>query len=167
MILLAHGLEGSPEGGKAQALRAAGLPLVAPDGRGKPLAERIVALEAALLSATGPVVLVGSSYGGLASAWLAEQHGARIAALVLLAPALHHSEPPVADASRLAPPPGVPTVVIHATADAVVPVSVSRAYAARAPATVTLTEVDDDHGLGGHRDLIVAEVSRLWRKVRW
>lgn len=164
MIVLAHGLEGSPNGTKAQALRGAGLPLVAPDGRRKVLRERLPDLEAAIQEACErdePLVLVGSSYGGLASAWLAEKYADRLDGLVLLAPALHHQEPPVDDAGALAPPPGVPVVVIHAVNDDVVPIAVSRAYRDKAPDRVRLHEVDDGHRLTGHLDLIVSETRRL------
>ncbi len=168
MIVLAHGLEGSPNGTKAQAIRSAGLPLLAPDGRNKVLADRLPAIEAALeeaISVGGPVVLVGSSYGGLAAAWLAEAYADRIDGLVLLAPALHHTEPPVPDASALRAPAGLSVSIIHAVMDDVVPVAVSRAYRDVSPDRVVLHEVDDGHRLSGHLDLIVSEVRRLHRKA--
>ena len=146
MIIFAHGLEGSPNGAKVQALRAAGLVVVAPDGQG--------------------LVLAGSSYGGLAAAWLARELGPRIDGLLLLAPALHHSEAPVHDASALCPPEGIPTVIIHGLRDDVVPIGASRAYLAAGRAVgapVTLLEVDDDHGLHGSLDLIVAQARALLR----
>ena len=46
-LVFAHGLEGAPQGTKISALRAGGLNVVAPDGRGLPLAERIAGLDAA------------------------------------------------------------------------------------------------------------------------
>lgn len=169
MILFAHGLEGSPNGAKVQALRAAGLVVWAPDGQGLVLADRLPALRAAVLEhGERPpgerLVLAGSSYGGLAAAWLARELGPRIDGLLLLAPALHHSEAPVHDASALSPPEGIPTVIIHGLRDDVVPIGASRAYAAAgraAGAPVTLREVDDDHGLHGSLDLIVEQARVL------
>ena len=49
MIVFAHGLEGSPTGAKIQALRAAGLAVDAPDGRGLLLAARIEGLRQAVM----------------------------------------------------------------------------------------------------------------------
>ena len=157
MILLAHGLEGSPQGRKAQALRAAGLSLLAPDQRGKVLAERIAELEA-LSAHQSPMLLVGSSYGGLAAAWLAEAHPSRWRGILLLAPALHYEEPP-ALGERTAPA-GLPVVILHGIHDEVVPIEASRAYARRSPG-VLLHELEDDHRLEAHLDRIVAEVQAL------
>jgi pimeloyl-ACP methyl ester carboxylesterase len=161
VIVFAHGLEGSPEGAKIQALRQAGLSVVAPDGRGRPLAERIALLEAA--TRDGSFVLGGSSYGGLAAAWLAAAHPDRFVGLVLCAPALHWSEPPVVDVAALTAPPGLPTVILHGLRDDVVPIDVSRRYRDRSGPHVELLEVDDDHRLHGTLDQIVAAVSRLSR----
>ena len=166
MFVLAHGLEGSPNGTKAQALRGTGVELVAPDGRQKVLADRLPYLEAAIVAGAAldePLVLVGSSYGGLAAAWLAEQYADCLSGLVLMAPALHYSEEPVTDAAALSPPPGLQVVIIHAVNDDVVPIEASRLYRDKAPDRVTLHEVDDGHRLSGHHDLMVTEAMRLHR----
>ena len=160
MIIWAHGLEGSPQGAKVQALRAAGLVVHAPDGQGKVLQERLVdlvSLSAAL--ADHRPVLAGSSYGGLAAAWLASQHPERFSGLLLCAPALHYREPPVPDGPLRAPL-GLPTQVLHGVHDAVVPVSASRAYAAQSP-HVHLIEVDDNHRLSASHARIVAMAEAL------
>ncbi len=159
MILWAHGLEGSPEGMKVQALRRAGFDVTAPDGRFKVLADRLYMLDAESrrLAEQRPL-LAGSSYGGLAVAWLAAQHPERFRGLLLLAPALHHREPPATD--PLAAPPGLPTVIIHGRLDDVVPVAESRAYAARSPGA-DLRIVDDGHVLGDSVDAIIAAARQL------
>jgi pimeloyl-ACP methyl ester carboxylesterase len=54
-----------------------------------------------------------------------------------------------------------PTLIIHGRRDDVVPVALSRDYAA-AHARVTLVEVDDDHALGASIDLIEAETVRFF-----
>jgi pimeloyl-ACP methyl ester carboxylesterase len=141
-IVFAHGLEGSPNGRKIEYLRTSGFDVVAPDGRGLTLAERLVGLEAATRG--HGILLIGSSYGGLAAAHLAMLHPERFLGLLLLAPALHYSEPPVSDVTRLCPPPGVPTMVMHGLGDQVVPIESSRRYAEKGAA---LLEVADDHSL--------------------
>ena len=129
---------------------------MAPDGRGLPLAARYSDLEE--VTRTGGILLIGSSYGGLAAAHLAAKHPNRFVGLLLLAPALHYSESPVVDVQRLYPPVGLPTHVIHGLRDQVVPISVSRRYAARG---ATLIETDDDHGLRSSMDDMVKSVHSL------
>ncbi|MBW2258013.1 MAG: alpha/beta hydrolase, partial [Deltaproteobacteria bacterium] len=106
VVVLAHGLEGHPQGTKAQTLMAAGLQVVAPDGRGQPLAQRIVGIEEAVAANPG-AVLVGSSYGGLAAVVVASRMPDRLRAMVLCAPALGRREAPVDDPSALRVPPTV------------------------------------------------------------
>ena len=154
-ILFCHGLEGGPTGRKVLALRDAGLDVLAPDGRGLDLSERAAALLAALLRAPTPLVVVGSSFGGLAgllAAQAAAARGVRIPALVLLAPALHLPLPPGAPPLR----PPAPTAVLHGRRDPIIPIDVSRAFAAAHGAD--LREVDDDHALARSLPEIVALV---------
>jgi pimeloyl-ACP methyl ester carboxylesterase len=155
-VVFVHGLEGRPDGTKPTALRAAGFEVVAPDGRGLSLAARVAGALAALDRHPG-AILVGSSYGGLAAAWIATLRGDDLHALVLLAPALHHAEPPVVDPASLRVPPGLPVRVLHATGDAVVPVEVSRRFVACNP-HASLTELDDAHDLRGSLPAIVEAV---------
>ena len=129
----------------------------APDGRGRSLAERVCGIERA--TRDRKVLLIGSSYGGLAAAHVADQYPERFFGLLLLAPALHRIEIPVLEPSGLRPPLGVPTMVIHGIHDDVVPVSVSRRYCARSHAE--LTEVDDDHRLALSMPCILEATQRL------
>jgi len=163
MILWAHGLEGSPNGRKVSDLREHGFEVVSPDGRGLALARRLEGLfaESARLADRRPV-LAGSSYGGLASAWLAAAHPERFRGVLLMAPALHFSEPPVDDVRALCAPAGLPVHIIHGVPDAVVPVHASRDYVKRsASTTLTLEEVDDDHALVASLPRIRAALTRL------
>ena len=160
-IVFAHGLEGSPEGRKIQHLRSSGFDVIAPDGRGLALADRLVGLEEA--TRTGGILLAGSSYGGLAAAHLALAYPERFVGLLLMAPALHHAEPPVEDGSELRPPPGVHTLVIHGNRDAVVPIEVSRHYCGHG---ATLIETDDDHRLVHSLNQIVVAVQGLMKGAR-
>ena len=156
-IVWVHGLEGSPTGHKATRLRELGFELISPDGRGKPLADRVVGVQAALDQHPG-ALLVGSSYGGLASCWIASQRP--LAGVLLLAPALHHSEPPVAKASALTIPETTPAIVLHGTDDTIVPIEVSRKLAARCP-HVQLRELADGHSLSGSIDAIAEAIRDL------
>ena len=144
-IVFAHGLEGAPQGTKIASLKAAGLQVNAPDGRGLPLAERIAGLEAA--TRAGGIVLGGSSYGGLAATWLACQYPERFCGLILCAPALYLREDPVSDPNTLKIPQSIPTHILHGTQDTVVPIEVSEKIQRRSGAHVILEPVDDDHRL--------------------
>jgi pimeloyl-ACP methyl ester carboxylesterase len=156
MVIWAHGLEGAPNGRKANALREAGFELIAPDGRKKALIDRLPALIEAIEANPG-ALLVGSSYGGLASAYLAGIHGSSLRGVVLLAPALHWNEAPIDDASALQIPQTLPCTVIHGVNDAVVPVAVSRQLAQHCP-HVRLIEVEDGHSLSGSLDVMIQVV---------
>ena len=147
-ILFAHGLESAPIGRKSQALIDAGYEVVAPDGRGRDLAQRIETLVEALTieGASNPPLLVGSSFGGIAglvAAIMAADRGVVVPAIVLCAPALRHPPPPGTIEALRCP---APTVVIHGTRDDECPIELSQAFARDHGAT--LHEVDDDHGLG-------------------
>ena len=158
-VLFCHGLESSPHGRKVQALRAAGLEVVAPDFQGQNLAARVATLLP-VLRAHPEALVVGSSYGGITALCAAILHveaGGRLRGLLLCAPALGRYEAP-ADAMRLYPP--VPTVILHGLRDSVVPTRVSEEFAATYP-EVRLELVDDDHRLNGSLDRIIALTREL------
>jgi uncharacterized protein len=90
-----HGFASSPQSAKAQyfhdCFRARHLPLQVPDlNRGDfyhlTLTRQIHQVQALLPDPALPVTLIGSSFGGLTAAWLAEQ-SIQVTRLVLLAPA--------------------------------------------------------------------------------
>jgi len=158
-VLFCHGLESSPHGRKVQALRAAGLEVIAPDFQGQDLAARVATLLP-VLRAHPDALVVGSSYGGIAAlcgAILHTEAGGRCRGLLLCAPALGRYEPP-ADAMRLYPP--VPTVILHGRRDSVVPARVSEEFAAEHP-EVRLELIDDEHALNGSLDRIIALTREL------
>jgi predicted alpha/beta-hydrolase family hydrolase len=175
-ILFAHGLESGPIGRKSQALMDAGYEVLAPDCRGLDLATRVERLVEALVTAKAfgavgdelegppkqaPLLLVGSSFGGIAglvAALVAEERGVVLQGLLLCAPALMLPLPP-GTVERLALP-SARTILVHGTRDEVIPIEVSRRFAAEHGAE--LREVDDDHGLG-HAGLpvILAAVKEL------
>jgi pimeloyl-ACP methyl ester carboxylesterase len=142
------------------ALRGAGFEVIAPDCRGQDLGARVRVIEAELCSASVPLLVVGSSFGGIAgllASLAAADRGVFVPGLVLLAPALHlppdmlFGEGPT---RPLRPP--APTVIVHGRADSIIPIDVSRRFAAEHGAA--LHEVDDDHRLGGSLDFIVEVV---------
>ncbi|MEJ2746975.1 MAG: YqiA/YcfP family alpha/beta fold hydrolase [Anaerolineae bacterium] len=59
--------------------------------------------------------------------------------------------------SEAAPPPA-PIVIVHGRADDILPITNSRTYAAAYPDQVQLIEVDSDHTLNDHLDLIWQQV---------
>ncbi len=146
-VVFCHGLEGSPQGTKVQAMKAAGIDVLAPDFQGQVLAERLETLRRVLegLDPAEPVLLAGSSYGGAVAAWTAMESSHPFAGLLLLAPAIHYAEPPIPDAEAYAPV-DLHTVIIHGTADSIVPLSASERYAARSE-RVELIAVEDGHRL--------------------
>lgn len=144
-----HGLESGPIGSKSLALREAFGEVLAPDCRGlMQIDTRLRHVEAELARVDDELVLVGSSFGGLMAALVADRQPQRVRASVLLAPALHA---PGVDPIRF-----VPSFcrILHAPADAVVPFSASVAFGERL--AVPVEAVDDDHRLGGSLDRVVA-----------
>ena len=142
-LVLAHGLEGSPHGRKASALKNCGYTLHCPDCRGLNLAQRIEKLDL-IVSELQQFVLVGSSYGGLVALWLAQRYPSKTLGLVLCAPAFQRSEAPLFENREL--PNSIPGHIIHGTRDRIVPATVSQDFVAKHP-HVRLELVDDDHSL--------------------
>ncbi|HMR76720.1 MAG TPA: hypothetical protein PKD61_16480 [Polyangiaceae bacterium] len=155
-MLLLHGLEGSPTGAKAQALRRS-FDLVAP---ALPTGDfdACVQLAREATREHTPDVLVGSSFGGAGALQLL-QDGRWTGPTLLLAPASRFLLGPVAlpDAARI--------LIVHGRDDAVVPIEQSRDLAATHPC-VRLVEVDDGHRLsslleGEHLGSYVEQAARL------
>lgn len=123
------------------------------------LQARVDKLTPLLRTADTPLV-VGSSYGGITALCSAIEHteaGGALTGLVLCAPALARAEPPAAEMELYAP---VRTIIIHGTGDDIIPIEISRRFAA-AHDQVELIEVDDGHRLANSRDLIVDAVRRF------
>lgn len=144
-----HGLESGPIGTKSLALQSAFGAVLAPDCRGMlDIDERLAHVERVLAEVDDELVLVGSSFGGLMAALVADRQPHRVRASLLLAPALHA--------------PGVESVrwvpswcrILHAPADAIVPFSASVAFGARLQ--VPVEAVDDDHRLSASIPRMVA-----------
>ena len=144
-VIFLHGLESGPHGSKYQALGAAGWTVTAPDCEGvADVQDRVKSALEALEAAKGPVVIVGSSFGGLAAVLLyCEVAGTplaeKVVGCVLCAPALHRGE---ADAI-----PGMHTntLILHGREDDIVPLSSSLVFAGKHDLSVI--ETDDGHRL--------------------
>lgn len=102
------------------------------------------------------VIIVGSSFGGLLAAVLANMYP--IKGLLLCAPALHHPE-----AVRVKQLPAN-TIILHGVHDDVVPISYSHEAAKKH--NIQLIEVDDDHRLLLSNELICDLVDQLMRQVK-
>ena len=152
-VQFVHGLEGSPQGSKAQELRrhfdvvAASMDTTDFDAS--------VRAQADALSASKPDVVVGSSFGGAVVLALLEK-GLWRGPTLLLAPAHRH----FSVSEKL--PEGFPIWIVHGLRDSIIPVEASRVLAStRSDAGVRLIEVDDEHRL---RSLL--EENRLADLVR-
>ena len=136
-----HGLEGSPQGAKAQ-LFAEHFTALTPAMNTHDF-EGCVASHAATIGSFQPDVLVGSSFGGAVAVAIL-QRGVWRGPTLLLAQAAQHF--------GLAPqlPEGVHVWLVHGQRDDVVDIEDSRALArSGTPDRVRLIEVDDDHSLHG------------------
>ena len=148
-----HGLEGSPQGAKAQ-LFAQHFTAITPAMNTHDI-EGCVTLQAATLGSFKPDVLIGSSFGGAVAVVLLQRGLWRGPTLLLAQAAKHYGLP-------LELPAGVHVWLVHGTRDNVVDISESRALArSGTPELVRLIEVDDDHSLYG-----MVESSRLVTIVR-
>ena len=160
-VYFCHGLESAPHGRKYHALVDAGFEVVAPDCQGLRLAERVELVRPLLADTSESYVVVGSSYGGITALCAVIQLAATgeqlPVGMVLCAPALLRSEAPASELELYAP---CPIEIVHGVNDEVVPVEVSRRFAA-ANSNVLLHELDDGHRLAASLEHIVAATRRI------
>jgi predicted esterase len=95
----------------------------------------------------------------------ANQAPERFSALLLLAPALMWSEPPVDDPAELLVPPGLTCHILHGAQDAIVPLAVSERLVSRCADRCTLTIVDDTHALRNSMEAIATVLVQLERTL--
>ena len=159
MLIWAHGLWGSPNGSKVTAIRESGIEVLSPDFNNMELDERVDILNE--LVSKEEVVLVGSSYGGLACALVAQQQPKQVKGMLLLAPALHLPESPNTDPENLIAPNNFPISIIHSITDEIVPISASKDYMERSGNNLSLIEVEDSHVLENSFSIIISELNKL------
>lgn len=198
-----HGFASSPKSSKAQYLRDRFgskdinlniLDLNQGDFSNLTLTRQIEQTVSAFPDAETPITLIGSSFGALTCAWVAQKHS-QVKRLILLAPAFgfpqswyskletnqikqwqesgilsvyHYGEGkqislkyqflkdansyPISELKK-----SLPTLIIHGVNDDVVPIKVSREYAAH-HSQVKLIELNSDHGLNDSQEIIWQEI---------
>ena len=160
-----HGLDSSPQGTKASLLRAYDPSCLIPD-LPPDINERLKVLKHGLRE---PVLMVGSSLGGLTALMYAMSHPEMVHGLVLLAPAVGikiedlFPEEHKRIMSSVYIPQGIPTKLIVGLRDEVIALSSIRAMIERSPdpANIQLLEVDDDHDLHQSLDLMLQTIERI------
>lgn len=154
-ILFLHGLESGPYGGKYHTLVDAGYEVAAPDMRGDNLTTRVE--KATELLEKEPMIVVGSSYGGVTAVLSAMRANVTIPGMVLCAPALERDEEPNTPLQLNVL---CPTIIVHGKQDEVIPLEVSRRFVER-NSHVKLVEVQDGHRLSNSMTEILTAVSQL------
>jgi len=140
-LLFIHGLEGSSQGVKAKLLRGLFPDIIIPDFRGS-LAQRMDYLDS-MVTSNQIWTIIGSSFGGLMGALIANRFPSSVRKLVLLAPALVWPEFARLPNTSIS----VPTVIYHGMDDRVIPIGGVRQLAERIFTDLDFQSVDDDHGL--------------------
>ena len=160
-----HGLDSSPQGTKSRLLKThypdCLIPSLPTD-----IHERVRIVEQELHE---PMLVIGSSLGGLTALMVAIEHPELMNALLLLAPAVGCRDESIFTASQkrilqsLCVPAAIPTVIIAGTKDDVIPLSSIRALVQRSPdpGRIQLHEVDDDHNLHQSLDLMLASIEQM------
>ena len=146
-VLMFHGKEGSPTGGKATHVRDCfgeafvSVPNYQPAHEPVELAlPRCVRLALSEVHRFQPDVLVGSSFGGAVLLTLLQDHGVRVPSIILAGAGGLYGLP-------AALPEMLPVIVAHGVHDTIVDLSHSQALAASS-ASARLVELDDGHRLG-------------------
>lgn len=160
-----HGLDSSPLGTKSRFLRASypeiWIPELPPD-----LDTRLRILEKGIAS---PFILIGSSWGGLTGLLYAMAHPRNVRGMLLLAPAVglkgdfSPGERERAAMETACVPEGIPCTILAGTEDEVIPLGAVKAMIQRSPVpeAIALVEVEDDHNLHRHLDLMLRLLSAL------
>jgi pimeloyl-ACP methyl ester carboxylesterase len=168
-ICFFHGMDSSPQGTKSTLLRGhyprIWIPALPPD-----VEARLDILDREM---NRPMVVVGSSLGGLTAILFAMRKPQRVEGMVLLAPAVGTNRTDLFHAHQMEVlrtvyiPPEIPTTVIAGIRDDVIPISAIRSMVARSPdpRRITLHEVDDDHNLHQSLDLMLQSIREILDEV--
>ena len=141
-LIYLHGSDSDSNSGKARLFREWFPGMLTPDFIGS-FDERMKQLHTILADKTD-WTLIGSSYGGLMGTVFILDHATQVRKLILLAPAL--TLDPLASLSDPQPV-SVPTIIIHGTADDVVPLEPVRKIAQKLFTNLKYIVVDDGHRL--------------------
>lgn len=137
-----HGLDSSSNGTKGRFFKDTYPYFIVPDFEGT-LQTRLQKLETICRTENGdnePVLLVGSSFGGLMAACYAVKHPDKIARLILMAPALNFPGLEIPSDKITAP-----TYLLIGSRDTVTPADKVIPLAKRAFANLEIHLVDEDH----------------------
>jgi pimeloyl-ACP methyl ester carboxylesterase len=141
-IIYLHGLESTSQSGKARQFAEKFPGMVTPDFTGE-FEERMTQLKP-ILGRKKNWIIIGSSFGGLMGTVFTCKHPTQVRKLILLAPALLRE--PFGSYLDLEPV-SVPTIIIHGTADDVVPLEPVREIAEKLFTNLQYIVVDDGHRL--------------------
>lgn len=164
-----HGLDSSPQGTKSRLLKThypdCLIPSLPPD-----IFERVRIVEQKIRE---PMIVIGSSLGGLTALMAAIAHPDLIKALILLAPAVGcrdesiFSEDQKKTLQSTYIPAGIPTIIIAGIKDDVIPLASIRALVQRSPdpGQIQLHEVNDDHNLHQSLGLMLESIEKVRTKL--
>jgi len=141
-IIYLHGLESTSQSGKARQFAEKFPGMVTPDFTGS-FEDRMKQLKP-ILGRKKNWTIIGSSFGGLMGTVFTCEHPTQVRKLILLAPALLRDH--FAPYLNLEPV-SVPTIIIHGTADDVVPLEPVRELAEKLFTNLQYIIVDDGHRL--------------------
>jgi predicted alpha/beta hydrolase family esterase len=159
-----HGLEGSPQGNKPQFLRKYYPDLITP-----PLPPDIKKREKILEEQVhGPAYLIGSSLGALSAILFAMKHPEKILGMVLLVPAVGLFDVSLIPENILdimstcVIPDPIPTIVIAAEKDEVIPMKAIEDMIARSLSSkIEFRAVDDDHSMSRSLEFVLEAVKKI------
>jgi pimeloyl-ACP methyl ester carboxylesterase len=141
-IIYLHGLESSSQSGKARQFAEKFPGMVTPDFTGS-FEERMKQLKP-IMGRKKNWTIIGSSFGGLMGTVFTCEHPTQVRKLILLAPALLREHfAPYLNLNSVS----IPTVIIHGTADDVVPLEPVRDIAGKLFTNLQTIIVDDGHRL--------------------
>jgi len=164
-----HGLDSSPQGTKGALLREhypdCWIPELSSD-----VYQRLEYLKQEMRE---PMLVVGSSLGGLTAILHAISRPEMVHGMVLLAPAVGAKDKDFFTAEQrrildsLYIPRAIPTVVVAALRDELIPVAAIRRLIQRSPdpERIELLEVDDDHNLHDSLDLMLKAIAQLKAEI--
>jgi pimeloyl-ACP methyl ester carboxylesterase len=171
-LVYLHGKDSSPFGFRANYIRDRYPKLIAPELTAN-VSERSKVVAKTIQE---PAYIVGSSLGGLSALIFCRDHVERVKGLVLLAPAVGFHEakyrtPQILDAVQaLKIPADIPTTVIGAIQDEVIPIDTVRDLVQRSPdqSNIRFYQINDRHSLRTERalDLMMEGIDRLYG-IRW
>ncbi|MBW2265051.1 MAG: alpha/beta fold hydrolase [Deltaproteobacteria bacterium] len=136
-----HGLEGSSQGTKARFFRAGYSDMIVDDFKGN-LGQRMDTLYNLVNNKT-PLIMVGSSYGGLMATLFAYRNPEAVKKLILLAPALSLEEFTPYLTKKI----DVPVTIYHGQNDDIVPLAPVYDIAKSIFQNLIFNIVNDDHVL--------------------